>query len=146
MAISPFQFPETILHPQQFTTEPPKPPTAPDSRNHPSKQFTTKPPTATHSSDDVEGRNHHPILLLAEPASSFAVVERKQEDRNANYTDMVNKYYDLATSFYEFGWGESFYFAHRWNDESLRESIKRREHFLSFCSFLLCLYCLTKIG
>ncbi|QHO57586.1 uncharacterized protein DS421_3g83480 [Arachis hypogaea] len=76
MAISPFQFPETILHPQQFTTEPPKPPTAPDSRNHPSKQFTTKPPTATHSSDDVEGRNHHPILLLAEPASSFAVVER----------------------------------------------------------------------
>jgi hypothetical protein len=27
--------------------------------------------------------------------------------------DMVNKYYDLATSFYEFGWGESFHFAHR---------------------------------
>ncbi|XLR37427.1 hypothetical protein S83_022087 [Arachis hypogaea] len=59
---------------------------------------------------------------------------------------MVNKYYDLATSFYEFGWGESFHFAHRWNGESLRESIKRHEHFLSFCSFLLCLYCLTKIG
>ncbi|QHO57585.1 uncharacterized protein DS421_3g83480 [Arachis hypogaea] len=119
MAISPFQFPETILHPQQFTTEPPKPPTAPDSRNHPSKQFTTKPPTATHSSDDVEGRNHHPILLLAEPASSFAVVERPR--------------HRVLTR-------------RRWNDESLRESIKRREHFLSFCSFLLCLYCLTKIG
>ncbi|KAL1363920.1 hypothetical protein HN51_012089 [Arachis hypogaea] len=55
----------------------------------------------------------------------------KQEDRNANYTDMVNKYYDLATSFYEFGWGESFHFAHRWNGESLRESIKRHEHFLA---------------
>lgn len=26
----------------------------------------------------------------------------------------VNKYYDLATSFYEYGWGESFHFAHRW--------------------------------
>ena len=25
----------------------------------------------------------------------------------------VNKYYDLATSFYEYGWGESFHFAHR---------------------------------
>lgn len=72
----------------------------------------------------------------------------------------VNKYYDLVTSFYEFGWGESFHFAHRclffcillfivsfcccffsefwlttinifrWKGESLRESIKRHEHFL----------------
>jgi hypothetical protein len=28
-------------------------------------------------------------------------------------TYQVNKYYDLATSFYEYGWGESFHFAHR---------------------------------
>ncbi|KAH0888167.1 hypothetical protein HID58_050596, partial [Brassica napus] len=54
-----------------------------------------------------------------------------EEERKANYTDMVNKYYDLATSFYEYGWGESFHFAHRWNGESLRESIKRHEHFLA---------------
>ncbi|XP_022759458.1 cycloartenol-C-24-methyltransferase-like isoform X2 [Durio zibethinus] len=53
------------------------------------------------------------------------------EERKANYTDMVNKYYDLVTSFYEFGWGESFHFAARWNGESLRESIKRHEHFLA---------------
>ncbi|CAH1440494.1 unnamed protein product [Lactuca virosa] len=43
----------------------------------------------------------------------------------------VNKYYDLATSFYEYGWGESFHFAPRWKGESLRESIKRHEHFLA---------------
>ncbi|ESW20897.1 hypothetical protein PHAVU_005G023700 [Phaseolus vulgaris] len=55
----------------------------------------------------------------------------EEEERKANYTDMVNKYYDLVTSFYEFGWGESFHFAHRWNGESLRESIKRHEHFLA---------------
>nr|CAB3447942.1 unnamed protein product [Digitaria exilis] len=55
----------------------------------------------------------------------------KEEARKSNYTDMVNKYYDLATSFYEYGWGESFHFAHRWNGESLRESIKRHEHFLA---------------
>lgn len=54
-----------------------------------------------------------------------------EEERKANYTDMVNKYYDLSTSFYEFGWGESFHFAHRWKGESLRESIKRHEHFLA---------------
>lgn len=29
------------------------------------------------------------------------------------------------TSFYEYGWGESFHFAPRWKWESLRESIKR---------------------
>lgn len=53
------------------------------------------------------------------------------EARKSNYSDMVNKYYDLATSFYEFGWGESFHFAHRLKEESLRESIKRHEHFLA---------------
>lgn len=54
-----------------------------------------------------------------------------EETRKINYSDMVNKYYDLATSFYEFGWGESFHFATRWKGESLRESIKRHEHFLA---------------
>lgn len=54
-----------------------------------------------------------------------------EETRKVNYSDMVNKYYDLATSFYEFGWGESFHFAPRWKGESLKESIKRHEHFLA---------------
>lgn len=54
-----------------------------------------------------------------------------EAERKANYTDMVNKYYDLVTSFYEYGWGESFHFAHRWKGESLKESIKRHEHFLA---------------
>ena len=58
----------------------------------------------------------------------------KQEDdskRTGNYTDVVNKYYDLATSFYEYGWGESFHFAHRYKWETLRESIARHEHYLA---------------
>ncbi|KAL0429236.1 UNVERIFIED_CONTAM: Cycloartenol-C-24-methyltransferase [Sesamum radiatum] len=55
----------------------------------------------------------------------------KEEERKSNYTDMVNKYYDLVTSFYEYGWGESFHFAPRWKGESLKESIKRHEHFLA---------------
>ncbi|KAK3025718.1 hypothetical protein RJ639_040931, partial [Escallonia herrerae] len=53
------------------------------------------------------------------------------EERKANYTDMVNKYYDLVTSFYEYGWGQSFHMAPRWKGESIRESIKRHEHFLA---------------
>ncbi|PIN27157.1 SAM-dependent methyltransferase [Handroanthus impetiginosus] len=55
----------------------------------------------------------------------------KEEERKANYADMVNKYYDLVTSFYEYGWGESFHFAPRWRGESLQASIKRHEHFLA---------------
>ena len=58
----------------------------------------------------------------------------KEEDdskRTGNYADVVNKYYDLATSFYEYGWGESFHFAHRYKWETLRESIVRHEHFLA---------------
>nr|XP_027106903.1 cycloartenol-C-24-methyltransferase 1-like isoform X2 [Coffea arabica] len=54
-----------------------------------------------------------------------------EEERKANYSDMVNKYYDLVTSFYEYGWGESFHFAARLKGESLKESIKRHEHFLA---------------
>eukprot|EP00270_Netrium_digitus_P006525 TRINITY_DN1906_c0_g1_i1.p1 TRINITY_DN1906_c0_g1~~TRINITY_DN1906_c0_g1_i1.p1 ORF type:complete len:359 (-),score=79.46 TRINITY_DN1906_c0_g1_i1:163-1239(-) len=55
----------------------------------------------------------------------------KEDARKLNYADMVNKYYDLGTSFYEYGWGESFHFAHRLKGETLRESIKRHEHFLA---------------
>ncbi|PON57538.1 Sterol methyltransferase [Trema orientale] len=55
----------------------------------------------------------------------------EEEERKANYTDMFNKYYDLVTSFYEFGWGESFHFAPRWKGESFQESIKRLQHFLA---------------
>lgn len=51
--------------------------------------------------------------------------------RKNNYADMVNKYYDLATSFYEYGWGQSFHFAHRLKEESLKESIKRHEHYIA---------------
>ncbi|QHO51739.1 uncharacterized protein DS421_2g33520 [Arachis hypogaea] len=40
-----------------FTTEPPK-------------QTATEPLTPIHSSTDVEGRNYHRVLLLAEPAAS----------------------------------------------------------------------------
>lgn len=76
--------------------------------------------------------------------------------RTGKYTEVVNKYYDLATSFYEYGWyayrdklrflflgsslkqpfflhhrGESFHFAHRYAWETLKESLKRHEHFLA---------------
>jgi len=53
------------------------------------------------------------------------------EDRKNHYTEVVNKYYDLATDFYEFGWGHSFHFAPRHKWESLESSIERHELWLA---------------
>eukprot|EP00850_Spirogloea_muscicola_P015794 SM000124S25926 [mRNA] locus=s124:104934:107848:+ [translate_table: standard] len=68
-----------------------------------------------------------PAELVREAAAGVAAAVRGYESyhayhggdkaaRKSSYTDMVNKYYDLATSFYEYGWGESFHFAHRHGD------------------------------
>ena len=35
------------------------------------------------------------------------------DDRNSSYTTLVNAYYELATLFYEWGWGQSFHFAYQ---------------------------------
>ena len=52
------------------------------------------------------------------------------EHRKQHYQLMVNHYYDLATDFYEFGWGESFHFAPRQRGESFKASLRRHQHFL----------------
>lgn len=45
--------------------------------------------------------------------------------------DMVNAYYDIATDFYEYGWGQSFHFAPRYPGEAFDAAIARHEHFLA---------------
>jgi len=53
------------------------------------------------------------------------------EERNKNYKSLVNSYYDLATLFYEWGWGQCFHFAYRYPFESFAESIRRHEYYLA---------------
>lgn len=53
------------------------------------------------------------------------------ETRKANYTQMVNDYYDLVTDFYEYGWGQSFHFAPRHKGESFEASLARHEFYLA---------------
>ena len=53
------------------------------------------------------------------------------EGRNEDYTTLVDSYYDLATEFYEWGWGTSFHFATRFRDENFRQSILRHEYYLA---------------
>ena len=51
--------------------------------------------------------------------------------RKAQYTTMINNYYDVVTDFYEHGWGQSFHFAQRAKDESFDASLARAEHYLA---------------
>jgi len=54
-----------------------------------------------------------------------------KEERLSKYTQMVNQYYNLATDFYEWGWGQSFHFSIQYYGESFQASIARHEHFLA---------------
>merc|ERR1711959_131993 len=51
--------------------------------------------------------------------------------REKGYAELVNSYYDLATEFYEWGWGTSFHFADRRKGESFQSSILRHETYLA---------------
>lgn len=53
------------------------------------------------------------------------------EGRKSKYKQMANDYYDLATHFYEFGWGPSFHFAPRYQGEQLAASLARYEYSLA---------------
>jgi len=45
--------------------------------------------------------------------------------------EITDTYYNIATDFYEWGWGESFHFATRYIGESFRQSIARHEHIVA---------------
>ena len=57
--------------------------------------------------------------------------EAAHQQRHTDYAEMVNQYYDLATDFYERGWGKSFHFAPRFAGESFAASLARHEHYLA---------------
>ena len=42
-------------------------------------------------------------------------------ERNTEYAALVDSYYDLATEFYEWGWGACFHFADRRGSESFAQ-------------------------
>jgi sterol 24-C-methyltransferase len=52
--------------------------------------------------------------------------------RKRHYATLVNDYYDLATDFYELGWGQSFHFAPRRRGEGFLDSLARHERFLCY--------------
>jgi len=51
--------------------------------------------------------------------------------RQGNAQKFVDSFYNIATDFYEQGWGQCFHFAPRGNNETFREAIVRHEHYLA---------------
>lgn len=45
------------------------------------------------------------------------------DERKKGYVDLVNSYYNLATDFYEIGWGQSFHFANRFKSGLPRRAL-----------------------
>ncbi|KAF7729977.1 Delta(24)-sterol C-methyltransferase [Apophysomyces ossiformis] len=54
-----------------------------------------------------------------------------EDKRLSSYTQLVNSYYNLATDFYEYGWGTSFHFCRYYPGEEFYRAIARHEHFLA---------------
>lgn len=57
--------------------------------------------------------------------------EDSLENRNEDYTTLVNYYYELATLFYEWGWGQSFHFSYQLPHEKFAEATARHEYYLA---------------
>lgn len=67
-----------------------------------------------------------------EGAKGYLDIHSKDvETRNSNYKSLVNAYYDLATVFYEWGWGPCFHFHYRFPFESFWEGTRRHEYQLA---------------
>lgn len=57
--------------------------------------------------------------------------DKDVEKRNSSYAALVDAYYELATLFYEWGWGQSFHFAYQLPGEKFLTSIQRHEYYLA---------------
>ena len=53
--------------------------------------------------------------------------ERREDDAAI----VASTFYDLATDFYEYGWGQSIHFAVLKPDESLEHSVAKHEYYLA---------------
>lgn len=83
------------------------------------------------------------VLKDAEKSAGVApaISEYEERFRNAkcgglarrqyDYKEFNNLYYDLATDFFEYGWGRSFHFAPRVPGESFKASLARHEHYMA---------------
>lgn len=67
---------------------------------------------------------------LSEALDDFLELEEVAQDRDRALRDqpqLVSRFYDVVTRFYESGWGQSFHFAPRRSGEGLHAAQRRQE-------------------
>ncbi|CAI4213279.1 unnamed protein product [Parascedosporium putredinis] len=77
---------------------------------------------------------HEQQVLLAREATFEKILHKNTGARNAraaDYESISRQYYNLATDFYEYGFGQSFHFGRPAIGESFQQSIIRHEHYLA---------------
>lgn len=79
--------------------------------------------------DHVKNLDH----TVGEFESNFMKTTDTKDDeaRRNSYQKTTEVFYNLITDFYEWGWGRSFHFAPRYEDEEFHNSITRYEHFVA---------------
>ena len=53
------------------------------------------------------------------------------DQHNAYDADVANSFYNLATEFYEYGWGDSFHFGFRHKNEPHSKAIANSQNFVA---------------
>lgn len=92
---------------------------------------------ATEGLQKIAGRLFQPALPRADIQRTVREYKTlynegtPSEERNRQASSLSRDYYNLATDFYEFGWGHSFHFAPGLFNESLEASMRRYEQYLA---------------
>ena len=68
---------------------------------------------------------------IEEYSRQWDAEEGSPGERASRAQVLTNHYYDLVTDFYEYGWGQSFHFAPRFQGEAFDASLSRHEHWLA---------------
>ena len=76
-------------------------------------------------------RSTSPSQTIADYEDRYWLTQLGDLEKESEYRDFTELYYDLVTDFYNYGWGESFHFAPRVPGESFSASLVRHEHFLA---------------
>ncbi|KAF2007050.1 hypothetical protein P154DRAFT_517477 [Amniculicola lignicola CBS 123094] len=63
--------------------------------------------------------------------SAEVETEETRKARRDEYATLTRHYYNLATDFYEYGWGQSFHFCRFAYGETFHRAIARHEHYLA---------------
>ncbi|KAF5093203.1 hypothetical protein D0Z00_004188 [Geotrichum galactomycetum] len=64
--------------------------------------------------------------------NSETQTEEDQKTRLEDYSSLTKHYYNLATDFYEYGWGTSFHFSRYYKGENFKQATARHEHYLAY--------------